>query len=91
MKGTTKAGYPRFKEFCKFSEKGARILCNPGTSLQALKTEENKDTVDPGRTRYTAQDKGNSCLKALVTGSSEEKGDAVSESRPTILCHIRKK
>ena len=40
MKGTTKAGYPPFKEFCKFLEKEARILCNPVTSLQALKTRK---------------------------------------------------
>ena len=50
---------------------------SPVTSLQALKTEESKDKFDPGRTRYTAQDNGNSCLRAFATGSSEEKGDAV--------------
>ena len=57
-KGKTKAGYPPFKEFCKFFQKEARVLCNPVTSLQALKTEENKDMVDPRKTMYTAWDKG---------------------------------
>ena len=56
---------------------------SPVTSLQALKTEESKDKVDPGRTRYTARNNGNSCLKAFATGSSEEKGDAISKSRPS--------
>ena len=82
-KGTPKAGYPPFKEFCKSLEKEARILCNPAASLQVLKTEENKDKVDSGRKKYTAQDKGNYCLRAFATGSSEGKGDAVSESRPS--------
>lgn len=81
-KRTTKAGYPPFKEFCKLLETEARILCNPVTSLQALKTEEIKDMVDPGRTRYTTRDKRNSCLRAFATDSSEEKGSAVSESSP---------
>ena len=58
-------------------------MCNPVTSLQGLKTEENKDKVARGRTRYTARDKGNSCLRAFATGSSEEKGDAGRESRPS--------
>ena len=56
---------------------------SPITSLQALKTEESKDKYDPGRKRHTARDNGNSCLRAFATGSSEEKGDAVSESRPS--------
>ena len=68
---------------CKFLEKEARILRSPVTFLQALKTEESKDKVDPGRTRYTARDNGNSCLRAFATGSSEEKGAAISESRPS--------
>lgn len=82
-KRTTKAGYPPFEEFCKFLEKEARISCNPVTSLQALKSEDTKDKVNPGRTRYTARDKGNFDLRAFATGSSEEKRDAVKESSPS--------
>ena len=46
---------PPLKEFCKFLEKEARIsgLCNPVTSLQALKTEENNL-----RTRLLAEEQG---------------------------------
>ena len=75
-----KAGYPPFAEFCKFMRKEARIACNPVTSLQALKAEEAKDKVEPGRSKFNSRDKGDFRVRTFATKSEEKSGNAMADS-----------
>ena len=77
-----KSGYPPFAEFCKFISKEARISCNPVTSLQALKADENKERGENSRAKYTLRDKLSPNLRTFATSSSEGNSDAVKESSP---------
>lgn len=70
-----KSGYPPFAEFCKFVSKEARISCNPVTSLQALKADENKERGENFRARNTLRDKLNTDLRTFATFSSEGNPD----------------
>ena len=78
-----KIGFPPFAEFCKFMRREARIACNPVTSPQALKVEEAKDKVYPGRGNYIARERRNFGARIMVTGSSEVRGSTVKNSSPT--------
>ena len=83
----TKAGYPPFAEFCKFMRKEARIACNPVTSPQALRAEEAKDKVTPGRSKFNSQDKGDFRVRTFATKSEEKSGNVVADSSSKkIIC-----
>jgi len=47
--------------------KEARIACNPMTFPQALKVEEVKDTVEPGRSKWNSWDKRDLRVGAFAT------------------------
>ena len=82
-----KTGYPPFAEFCKFMRKEARIACNPVTFPQALKAEEAKDKVEPGRSKNSSRDKGDFRVKTFATKSEEKSGNAVTDSNSKkIIC-----
>lgn len=57
-------------------------LCVTVTSLQALKTEETKEKIKGGRTKYSLWDK-NTDVRALATVSSKVTSDAVEEGSPS--------
>ena len=71
-----KAGYPPFAEFCEFMRKEARIVCNPVTSLQALKTEETKEKIDSFRDK-------NADVRAFATLSSKRTPASDEERSPS--------
>ena len=79
-----KSGYPPFAEFCKFVSQETRISCNPVTSLQALKADENKERGENSRARYTLRDKLSTDLRTFATSSSEGNPGAVKEGNPGI-------
>lgn len=77
-----KSGYPPFTEFCKFISKKARISCNPVTSLQALKADENKERGENSKAKYTSRDKLSTNFRTFATSSSKGNPDTVKESSP---------
>ena len=62
--------------------KEARIACNPVTSLQALRTDETKEKIEGGKTRYPFRDK-NVDARTLATLSSKRTPDAEEERTPS--------
>ena len=79
-----KSGHPPFAEFCKFVSKEARISCNPVTSLQSLKADENKERGENSRAKYTLRDKLSTDLRTFATSSSNGNPGAVKEGNPGI-------
>ena len=73
-------------EFCKFISKEARISCNPVTSLQALKADENKERGENSRAKYTSRDKLSTNLRTFAISSSERNPDTVKERSPGTFC-----
>ena len=67
--------------------KEARIACNPVTSPQALKVEEAKDKVEPGRSKYNSRDKGDFRARTFATKSEEKSRNTVTDSSSKrIIC-----
>ena len=60
--------------------KEARIACNPMTFPQALKVEEVKDKVEPGRSKWNSWDKRDLRVGMFATKQEEKSGNTVTDS-----------
>ena len=89
------AKYPPFEEFCRFLKTEARIACNPITSLQTTKEEEDsKGTGDKWRSGGKFPRNKDTGVNSFATGGNEVKegnvrGREENKSKRTVCLYCK--